>query len=80
MKFKKLTDGIYRSYKSVGSWGIGTTIHESKKGVVLTMDIICENTILPFVNKSFEEIPIAKLYAVKIIRQIINELGKWTEE
>ena len=44
------------------------------------MDIAYEDQILPFVNLRFESVPLAKLHAVKTVRNIINELGKWTEE
>ena len=80
MTYRKLTDGRQRSYKSLGNWGIGATIQETRIGVVLTMDIAYEDQILPFVNLRFESVPLAKLHAVKTVRNIINELGKWTEE
>lgn len=44
------------------------------------MDIAYEDQILPFVNLRFESVPLAKLHTVKTVRNIINELGKWTEE
>lgn len=80
MTYRKLTDGMHRSYKSMGNWGIGATIHENKNGTVLTMDICYEDQILPIVNEKFPSVPLAKLHAVKTVRNIINELGKWTEE
>ena len=80
MKYKKLTDGRQRSYKSLGNWGIGATIQETRSGVVLMMDIAYEDQILPFVNLRFESVPLAKLHAAKTVRNISNEFGKCTEE
>lgn len=80
MQYKTLTKGMHRSYKSLGNWGIGSTIHENKNETVLTMDIIYEDKILPFVNLKFPSVPLAKLHATRTVRNIINELGKWTEE
>lgn len=80
MKYKKLTEDRQRAYKSMGNWGIGSTIQETKTGVTFTMDIAYEDQILPFVNLKFPSVPLAKLHAVRTIRNIINELEKWTEE
>lgn len=80
MQYKKLTEGVQRAYKHIGNWGMGVTIHEKKKGITLIMDIGYENQILPIVNLKCPSVPVAKLYANKVVRNIINELGKWTEE
>ena len=80
MQYKKLMEGMQRSYKSFGNWGIGATILTKRHDVYLKMDICCDSHVIPFVCEKYDSIPEAKLEAVRYMRKMINDIGKWIEE
>lgn len=80
MKYRTLIDGMYRSYCSMGSWGIGIMIVKKRTRYVAEIDIGADDEIHIVKEKPFDELPVAKLWAKKEVMKIINELGKWAEE
>lgn len=80
MRYRRIADRTQRSFKAFNGWGIGITIVDHRTNAVASLDIGFENEMVIFKREKLDSIADAKTWAVREVRRIMNELGKWTEE
>lgn len=79
MRYKKLAEGTQRAFLGFGEWGIGVTIAESSKGAMAMIDIGIDNDMRTFRKSCFQSVPEAKLWAVRMIRDIAGSIMEWAD-
>ena len=77
MVYKKLPTGRLRSYRSMGTWGIGCNIEESNRLVRASIDICLDSGIVVVSTADFATVSNAKMWLTRQVKKMVSELEKW---